>query len=253
MPDREEMFDAMIAARAGLRESEANFDHLLYKANPDLASKLAEMDALLQLKKAKKLTRAQVQQMGYLLEVIALLAFQELLGVKSVKAFESAGPQHDLLVNGRGNGWAAVCTELRLKAGTGILVECKATTAKVGDPEFQRLGSIVSHHHSKTVGLGVFFSIAGATGFPERGQKGRVLTLKDARVTQVIVYHRTDKPLIVFDWEDIRQLDQHGSLIKLLEGKIREIEEQTGTPTALPSEPNEVLLPAHQAAVCRFK
>ena len=241
---RDELARKVLAGILGLTDPDkALLLPLLYTPDSRLRSRVKQMDRLLRRKAAGKLTPSETQQLGYLLEEVALLVFQGLAGITSLKSYQSAGPQHDLVVAGNDSLWLCICEMLHIAKFSGILVEAKATKGKVGDKEFQRVGSIVTHHLGKTVGLGVFLSIKGATGFPSRGEKEKKLSRRAGRVTQIIVYQSAKKPIVVLDWEDIQELDKAGALITTLERKVREIEEMTGAPTALPSKPIDVMLP----------
>lgn len=253
MPDsREDLARKILAGIAGLTDAKSvQLLPVLYDPDAKLGPLIKRVDGLLKKKAQQQLSRKQVRSLGYTLEKIGLLAFQSLLGINSVKSYQSAGPQHDLVVKGIDELWASVCRTVNLADSSGILIEAKATSGKVGDKEFERLGNIVTHHLGKTIGLGVFLSVEGATGFPERGKK-RSTTLRAARLTQAVVYYSAKKPIVVLDWEDIRTLNQAGALVILLERKVREIEEMAGLPTPLPSEPVSVLLPKHLAPLCRF-
>jgi hypothetical protein len=200
---------------------------------------IAKMAPLVELKRAKKLPQSEEQELGYMLEDLGLLIFQGLAGLDSFKSYKSADAQLDLVVSGPDLVWREITKILHIKEYSSILVEAKAKTGKVSVAEFLRLGSLLTHHCGSTSGLGVFLSIEGASGFPKRG--GKMLALKDARVTQLILHHSIRKPIVVLDWDDIKELDRAGSLITMLRRKIQEIEAMSGEPTPVPSAPVEVL------------
>jgi hypothetical protein len=230
---------------------EATLCPALYTPDGRVGDYLAKMDPLVQLKRAGKLDSAQTQQLGYMLEELALLLFQGLEDVDVVKSYQSAGPQHDLLVSGSDSLWLCVCKLLRIEHFSGILIEAKAWSEKIGDNELQRLGSILAHHLGQTVGLGVFLTLEGASGFPAQGEQS--LGLRHSRVTQLVIYHALKKPIVVLDWEDIMGLNEAGALITVLRRKIDEIEHMTGLPPALAGEPVEILLPERMRPLCSIK
>jgi hypothetical protein len=98
----------------------------------------------------------------------------------------------------------------------------------------------------KTTGLGVFFTLNGASGFPKKKDKTRQRKLADSRLRQLMFLIRNGKFIVVFDQDDIYQLDKSGSLIRILIKKIRDIEQLTGmyiSPEI--EEPVEKDLPTH--------
>lgn len=182
---------------------------------------------------------------GPLLERVSYVAFKGLAGFPSISAFRSATSQHDLLVSGDGGGWQALCTLARIDpTKRGILVEAKAqATAKVGDPEMRRLCSIAREHFERTVGLGVFMSLKGATGYSSHGAE--VHKIGGARLTQVIHYARTNVPIVVLDWDDIKTLTQSGSLPLLLKRRIADLERMGPTTPPGGFACEAVTLPGH--------
>jgi hypothetical protein len=190
-------------------------------------------------------TLEQQQDAGRLLEQIATVAFDCIRGRDVIKSYRSAEAQYDLLVNGTPPAWDPFWRFTRLEhEGRGVLVECKATKSRVGAPVFARLCDAVAHTFQSTVALGVFFTLSGATGFPTKGNP-RQQKLGDARLRQVLFYAATRKPIVVFDQDDILSLSEPGSLLVLLERKIRDIEEISGLPSAPASHSVEVDLPKH--------
>lgn len=190
---------------------------------------LSEIEALL---KEPKLNNSQLQDLGYKLEELALIVFHGLLPLKSIKSYQSPGSQIDLLISGKNNKWREFFKQIPLDLGdrqTSIVVEAKATKKKVKEAQFCRLCNILDINYAETAGLGIFFTIHGASGFPTRN-KPRVKALKDCLWKQLIHHSRTGKAVIVFDIDDIRQLGKKGSLIRLINSKISEIEELTGLP-----------------------
>lgn len=224
----------------------------LYTPDTRLKKHIKTVDALF----AKgNLSQQERQQLGYALEDIVLLAFQNLTNASSLQSYQSAAAQHDLVVDGppADTVWLALCRALYIDkgTGTGILVEAKATEKPVGDREFERLGNILTHYFERTVGIGVFIAINGASGFPKRNGK-RVKALHSARLTQAIVYHRLRKPIVVLDWDDIKTLTAPGSLVQLIANKVREIEALSGLKSAPPPKP-VVDVPARMKPLIRLK
>jgi hypothetical protein len=226
-------------AVAGLTEAdEALLVPHLYTPH-GVAELIAQMDPLVKLKRAGRLSKKKVQPLGYMLEDLALLIFQSLAGLDTFLSYQSIDAQLDLVVSGPDLLWREITKMLHIDEYSSILVEAKAWTDKVGVTEFLRLGSLLSHHCRKTSGLGVLFTLEGASGFPAPGDTRH--SLRDARATQTILYHSIKKPIVVFDWEDIKTLDKAGSLVTMMRRKVQEIEAMTGVPTALPDEPVQVL------------
>jgi len=78
-----------------------------------------------------------------------------------------------------------------------------------------------------TAGLGIFFTLKGATGFPGE-TKARQKKLGESRLRQVIFHAKTGKSIIVLDSADICLLDRPASLIQILISKIRDLEYLSG-------------------------
>lgn len=184
---------------------------------------------------------------GQLLEQIACLCFQGLSGVTSLKSFQSPGPQYDLLITGDSFGWMALCKSLYIDfKSRDILVEVKATEDKVSDKIFSRLCGLLELNLLKSSQLGVFFTLNGATGFPGKDDTRRQRKIGDSRLRQLLFLIGKGKSIIVLDQDDIKQLDQAGSLINILIRKIRDIEYLSGlyvTPHI--ENPVEIDLPTH--------
>jgi hypothetical protein len=169
------------------------------------------------------------QDAGCLLEEIVYLVFSSLWGIKSIKSYQSPGPQHDLLVFG-GDFWRIIFSRCGLpQEKFGILIEAKAEKSKpVKEAYFSRLSCIIKDNFPNQVGLGIFFSISGASGFPKSGVRKRQRCIRDARFRQVITYARYKIPIIVFDLDDIVAIQEPGGLIEQIEAKVRDIEELSG-------------------------
>jgi hypothetical protein len=213
----------------------------LYTAKPALSNYLRRLEVFLSLKSPSAEER---QDAGYLLEKIALLSFSGLKGYTCVKSFQSAGPQHDLLISGETIKWKTLCTALNLDERCNcILIESKAIKAKVGDSQFARLCNVIDINLTQT-GIGIFFTLNGASGFPE-DNASRQRKIGDARLRQVLFFAKTGKPVVVFDKNDILTLDKNGSLPKIIKRKIRDIQELSGLPCVLSDQCIEVDLPLH--------
>ena len=246
MPSQEELVQSVIEALALLDKNDPASDQLasyLYIADRRLSDYLDQLREFTQLESP---TLPESKKGGELLEQIAFLTFQGLKGATSLKSFQSAGPQYDLLVSGDQPAWLHVCNLLYLKENQrGIVVEAKATKQRLPDKQFARLCSIMELNLSSIVGLGVFFTLKGAAGFPERGSS-RQRTIRDCRLRQVLFHAKTQKLIVVLDKDDIFELGKNGTLIQILVRKIRDLCELSGLPTPPVDEPKEMIdLPNH--------
>ncbi len=245
MPSREELVQFVIDALEQLSPDDPASEGLatyLYVADPRLSQYLKRLQKLTQLEKP---THAESKKGGELLEQIAFLVFCGLKGVTSVKSFQSAGPQYDLLVTGDEVAWLHVCNLLYLKENQrGIVVEAKATKEPLPDKQFARLCSIMDLNVSSTVGLGVFFTLNGASGFP-KNDSSRQRALSDSRLRQVVFHAKTRKMIVVLDKNDILELGKNGTLIRTLVRKIRDLCELSGLPTPSAEQREEIDLPPH--------
>jgi len=181
---------------------------------------------------------------GYKLEELALAVFHGLSGWFSIKSFQSSTAQYDLLMSGEGPEWEDILQLLTIdprKYAVSIVVEAKATKARVDDAQFARLCSLMQNNLKKRSVLGIFFTLNGASGFPIDDTKA-VKSIGYSRLRQLLFYAETNKPIVVLDIHDIQQLTENGSLLRILSRKIMEIEEQTGLPTCK-EKIKEVLLP----------
>ncbi|WP_235006818.1 hypothetical protein [Calothrix rhizosoleniae] len=125
----------------------------LYIADKKLSDYL---DKLVEFTQLKKPTQQQSKRAGKLLEQIVLLVFKGLKGIQTIKSFQSAGPQYDLLVSGDDLPWSLVCKILYLNLNQrDIVIEAKATKAPVPDKQFARLCSIMELN-LQGAGLGIF-------------------------------------------------------------------------------------------------
>ena len=167
-----------------------------------------------------------------------------------MKSFQSYGPQHDLVVSGSSPAWNLFIQYLHLPlTGRTILVEAKNLTDSVSDSQFSRLCAIIHTKYRETVHLGVFFTRNGASGFPTRPNSEdpavRQRSLQNARATQVIFHALSGKFVIVLEDEDLQQLVKQGALPRILEGKIRNVEDASGLPLRFDEDSKETDLPAH--------
>ena len=213
----------------------------LYRPNPKISELLTELKEYIKNNNPSKVER---QRAGELMEQIAFLALCGLEGVNAVKNFQSVSAQYDLLVSGEEVSWRRLFSILGVtNLPKGILVEAKAYAKPIEDKHFSRLCNLIQLNLENSVGIGIFFTIKGATGFPQRdGRRRRAIS--DCWFRQVLFYAKTNKPIVVLDAEDIFSLDNNGSLIKLLERKISDIEELTGLPVEV--EEWEVIdIPSH--------
>jgi hypothetical protein len=185
---------------------------------------------------------------GNLLEQISYLCFSSLRGVSSIKSLQSPGPQYDLLVSGNDTFWKCLCDQLYIEyTKRDFIIECKATKNKVGDQQFSRMCSLLQLNKFDTSQLGIFFTLQGASGFPEENQK-RLRSLRDAKLRQVMFNISTSKRIIVLDKNDLLSLGNPGSLVKIMVSKIQDIMECSGKYTRaneLLNNPIEKDLPKH--------
>jgi hypothetical protein len=232
------------------RNSQASDDLLNWLYNPPtiLTDLLDELKIFLELSNP---TRDQRQDAGYLLERILVCAFSGLAGFSNLKSYNSSSHQIDLLITGDNEMWDITCDRLYLRGipnspnYRGILIEAKAIQNRVSCSQFSRLCCLLNLDFSNSlVGLGVFFTLNGATGFPKRNTQ-RSSCIKNARLLQIIYSAKTGKKIIVLDKDDVLELDKPGSLIRILIRKIREVEELTNVETSSAINITEVILPEH--------
>jgi len=243
MLQREEWFNCVLAALQKAQPDEPGaLDLASYYYTAD--SRLRPLvDKLKQLKQTKRLSLSKRQEAGKLMEQIVYLVFAGLSGVTSIKGFQSSGPQYDLLVSGDDVSWLWLCKLLYLaEQQRGFLIEAKAITNRLPDKEFARLCAIMQTNLS-TAGLGIFFTVHGASGFPEGRVRQRAI--RDCRLRQVLFHCRYNKAVIVLDIKDIERLCSNGTLVALLVRKIRDISELTGLDLGAADAPLEVDLPPH--------
>jgi len=214
----------------------------LYDPDETLLARIADYN--------KWLETQEGEDPGKLMEEIACLAFRCLKGWDSMKSFQSYAPQHDLVVSGSSAKWDMLIEYLHLpQRGRTILVEAKNVVDPVSDSQFSRLCAIIHAKYRETAHLGVFFTRNGASGFPT-GQNAentgvRQRSLRDARATQVIFHALSGKFVVVLEDEDLQQLVGKGTLPKILEAKIRDVEDASGLSLEFDEDGTETDLPSH--------
>lgn len=219
----------------------------LYTPDFQISGYLSDLKNFLDIEKPNSTER---QEAGYLLEIILAVAFKGLAGYSEIKSYRSASHQLDFLMSGDGSKWDIICDRIYIKQQgyRGIVVEAKAVEKPVSSAQFVRLCSIMSIELCHTVGLGIFFTMEGATGFPKRDGR-RVSGIRDARLCQVLFHAKTGKKIIVLDKDDIFELDQNGALIRILIRKVKELEELSGLQTTTASQLIDIDLPTHMKKV----
>jgi hypothetical protein len=239
----DDLVDDLERAIALIHDDAARCSLIPFLYTPD--SRIAGLiGSLGEIARNKDVTSEERRQAGELMEQVAFLALGGLRGSDVVKSFRSSGPQIDLLVNGSTAAWRLLCSTIRIDVDKrGILVEAKARKTKVDDQDFARMCALLEST-STTCSVGVFFTLHGATGFSAKERAG----LKHARLRQVLYFARCKTPVVVLNLEDLRMLDQPGSLVRLLEQRVREIEELAITPS-IPAVSVEFELPPHLAAL----
>ncbi len=237
---RDQMLEDVFESVKLLRDGGGSDDLDVQFYVPD--SRLAGVLSLLTTYVGKpKPTDAERRKAGDDLEQVACLAFAGLAGYERIENFKSAGPQIDLLASGSGSSWLYLCASLRVDtAKRGVMVECKARKTKVDDQDFARFCSLI-RGQEQSVGLGVFLSLKGATGFPRPGKpEGKVHA---SRLRQVLFFARYRTPVVVLDWDDCQELLKPGGLVRLLRAKIENVEK---LPCEVPPSPSSSLpLPKH--------
>lgn len=190
-----------------------------------------------------------VEDPGKLMEEITFLAFRCISGIEVFKSFQSYAPQHDLVVSGSTPHWIFFIKYLQLDMeNRTIVIEAKNEATPVSDSQFSRLCSIIQNKFPNCR-LGVFVARKGASGFPLRGRGNQIRqrTLTNARATQLLFRAMTNKYVVILDHNDILLLREQGSLPRLLEAKIRDIDEASGIPLTFDEDWKEIDLPSHLA------
>ena len=211
----------------------------LYTPDTILEEYLSKLRVFLNLPRP---TKKETQDAGYLLEEISLICFCGLVGYTNIKSFRSPSAQYDLVIGGDTLEWKELYEFLFLNFNQrDIVIESKAIKASLSDSQFARMCSIMTLSLTNA-GLGIFFTLNGASGFPARDQ-ARQQTIGNARLRQVVFHASTKKTIIVLDKNDIFTLNQNGSLITLLIRNLRDLHELSGIPNAPVEEFVEVDLP----------
>jgi hypothetical protein len=223
--------------------SEDNFITWSYTPDPRISEYLHQLKNFLEIKQPSQQLRKEA---GYLLEKILVVAFKGLAGYSEIKSYRSGSFQLDLLISGDDTKWQAICDRIHQtnECERGIIVEAKAEKTAVSSAQFSRFCNILAANFCNTVGLGIFFTLEGASGFPKKGGS-RKTSFRDARLCQIIFYAKTNKKIIVLDKNDIFELAKSGSLTRILIRKVKEIEEASGLPTASPENLVDEDLPSY--------
>lgn len=212
----------------------------LYKPHPALGNLIVQLEEYAKIDRPPKKVR---EKAGRLMEQIAAVSFVQIKGVSSIKSYQSAAAQYDLLVSGDSLSWSTLAKMLYMRDNRrDILIEAKARSQKLTDKEFSRLIGILETHLS-VVGMGVFFTIQGATGFPKPGVPQRAL--RDCQLRQALYFAKTEKPIIIFDLRDLMALNTVGALPRLIARKVRALSELCAHPFDPSPTPVEVNLPPH--------
>ncbi|MEM8723606.1 MAG: hypothetical protein AAGE84_30725 [Cyanobacteria bacterium P01_G01_bin.39] len=244
MSSQKELIDIIIETTKRLDSDSPELDRLasyFYIADLRLKDYLKNFETLLQLQKP---TRRQLQERGKILEQITYLVFSSLKGVSSIKSFQSASSQYDLVVSGDDVSWHPVCKQLYMDIShRDIVIEAKAKNSKLPDKDFARLCSIMNQNYTGA-GLGIFFTIKGATDFPDKNSP-RQRKISDCRLRQALFHAKTGKFIVVLDKDEILQLGKNGTLLQILTRKIRDLRELSGLPTVPIKQFKEIDLPPH--------
>ncbi|WP_319422997.1 hypothetical protein [Pleurocapsa sp. FMAR1] len=245
MPSQEELVNTIIKASELLDSNSSALEKLasyLYIADPRIHNYLNKFNQLLKIESPKS---SQLQERGKILEQIVYLVFNSFKGITSFKSFQSASSQYDLIVSGDDVNWHPVCKHLYMDISQrDIIIEAKAKNSKLPDKDFARLCSIM-HENITGAGLGIFFTLKGATGFPDRNSSSRQRKISDCRLRQALFQAKTGKHIIVLDKEDIFELGKNGTLLQILTRKIRDLKELSGLPTVPIERFVEIDLPPH--------
>lgn len=226
-----------------------NIPERLYIPDETLKRRLKDFEKWCEEKDRKPLGERDSEEAGELMEEIAFLALRCLKGYEAVKSYQSFAGQIDLVVSGSTSSWILLMKVLHLDAKfRSIVVEAKNLQEKVDDKQFSRFCYHLQNTFVNTAQLGIFFTRLGATGFPKSmsaSDRVRQRSLRDAQATQILFYARSSKFVVVLNKEDIINLREPGTLVRLLERKVRAIEEWTGIVSDDESSLPEVDIPGH--------
>jgi len=187
---------------------------------------------------------------GKLMEEVAFLALRCLKGYEVVKNYQSYAGQIDLVVAGSDQDWVVIMNYLHLDVKyRSIVVEAKNLASRVDDKQFSRFCYHLQNTFEGTAQLGIFFTRIGATGFPKSTKSTketpRQRLLRDSQATQILFHAKTRKFVVVLEQEDILKLSIPGSLLRILESKIRGIEQWSGLNVDITDKPIEIDIPPH--------
>lgn len=253
-----ELFQAFEDAAAGIEKLGPRGAVLLapylYVPDPRIAAYVDELVNLSEkirgLPRGKERSAAEARA-GRLMEIVATLAMNSLRGASHLKSYQSAGAQIDLLAGSSMSPLWCRCIDNVLgknkKARYQVLVEAKATASRVDNATFLRMCGVIVNHLRQHVGIGVFFTLNGATGFPKPGGSA-LRKVHDARLEQLLFYVRTGIPIVVIDRHDLAELKTPGGLILLFKQKISEISEKTGRRLSA-ADFVDCILPPHLATI----
>lgn len=198
----------------------------LYQPPPGLSERVEELFQAF----ADRPTKADEIRVGKMMEELACLIFRQLSGSIVEPCQSAAGPQFDAVVRGHNEAWVTLTKMLSLgDTGRSILVEAKATNDKVEDKHFARMIAAMDNNLHGSVGLGVFFTLNGATGFPDSSTQGtRLRKLSDCKLAQALYRSRSKNFIVVFDRRDIEALARGENLVSMLREKIADVDIQSG-------------------------
>lgn len=244
--------DGQIADALSEITSTFNYYENLYVPNEALTDKIDEYRQWCAKwihandKKDKEAIRRLNQVAGTLMEELACLTFLCVSGLDSIKSYQSYAAQYDLIVSGSTQAWMMLTKLLHLPdTSRSIVIEAKNTQDAVSDAQFSRLCSKIVSQFAELCYLGIFFTREGASGFPKPDDSTRQRSLRDSRATQVIFHAKTGKFVVVLDDADIERLAVKGALPRILEAKIRDVEEVSGLSLEFTEDWVEVDLPKH--------
>lgn len=203
---------------------------------PGLVAELEKLAAKSDLSQKEKL------RIGIVLEQVSFELFRGISTGAEIKSWRSPLAQFDLVCRGVDARWGLMRGCLPGSVGS-FLVEAKAHKKRVPHAVFSRMCSLLSHNFKKTVDCGVFITLRGATGFPNRGATAAQQKLSECRLLQVVFYHSERKPILVLDLEDLRALAGGQNFVALLRARLLDIEDLSGWPVTPDLE--EVPLPPH--------
>lgn len=235
------------------RESVRQAAHMFCDSSPEMPSLLAALQTYRAIPH-KQRTRTERACAGKLLESITALAFAGLRGVSRMEQVKTKAAEYDLVVSGSriDPSWDAVCRALKFKKNRDtILVEVKAIRPTVSDAQFLRFCALIDAHFKSDVGLGVFVTLNGASGFP--GTPKHIPSgLRDAYMHHALYYARRRVPVVVLRYEHVMQLGSAGALLNVLVEEIYETKLLAGRKGEAPSNCPVVPTQPHLYLARRF-